>query len=100
MDGADDASGDGHVNGNSDFESNLVDSEPLPDEIFTKQEAEGALLKALSQLPDNQKLIIHLHVTEELTYEEISEIIGRPMNTVKGQFRRAILKLRILLTEN
>lgn len=97
MDGADGASGDGHTGGSSDFESNLADTEPLPDEIFTKKESADALLKALAQLSDNQKLIIHLHITEELTYEEISEIIGRPMNTVKGQFRRAILKLKNIL---
>jgi RNA polymerase sigma-70 factor (ECF subfamily) len=82
---------------NSDFESNLVDTELLPDEIFTKQESTEALTKALAQLSDNQKLIIHLHITEELTYEEISEIIGKPMNTVKSQHGRAINKLRGLL---
>ncbi len=85
------------IDASSDFESNLVDSEPLPDEIFTKQESADALAKALAQLSDNQKLIIHLHITEELTYEEISEIMGRPMNTVKSQYGRAISKLRNIL---
>jgi RNA polymerase sigma-70 factor (ECF subfamily) len=85
------------LDGGSNFESNLADTEPLPDEIFAKKESTDALLKALAQLSDNQKLIIHLHITEDLTYEEISEIIGSPMNTVKGQFRRSILKLKNIL---
>lgn len=83
----------------SDFESNLIDTLPLQDEVFIKKETEETLLKALSQLSENHRLIIHLHISEELTFEEISEVIGRPMNTVKGQFRRAILKLRNLLVE-
>lgn len=81
----------------SDFESDLRDTEPLPDEMFTKNESAEVLMKALAQLSDNQKLIIHLHISEELTFEEISKIIDKPMNTIKSQYGRAILKLRGLL---
>ena len=81
----------------SDFENNLIDTEDLPDEIFAKQESEDRLKKALSQLSESQNLIIYLHINEELTFEEIAEIIGKPMNTVKSQYRRVIEKLRGLL---
>jgi RNA polymerase sigma-70 factor (ECF subfamily) len=81
----------------SDFKSNLMDSEPLPDEIFANQESADALINALTKLSENQKLIIHLHISEELTFEEISDIFDKPMNTVKSQYGRAIEKLRELL---
>ena len=78
---------------NSDFESNLADTEPLPDEIFLQKESEENLKKALAQLSDNQRLIIHLHISEDLTFEEIAEIIDKPMNTVKSQYRRSVKKV-------
>ena len=81
----------------SDFESNIADTEMLPDEIFEQRESEENLKKALQNIPESQRLIIDLHINEGLSFEEISEIIAKPMNTVKSQFRRAILKLRELL---
>jgi len=35
-----------------------------------------------------------LHYTENLTFEEISEIVDKPLNTVKSQFRRALHQIR------
>ena len=81
----------------SDFESNIIDDELLPDEIFKKNESEKELKDALTQLSDNQRLIIHLHISEELTFDEISKVIDKPMNTIKSQYRRSISKLRDLL---
>ncbi len=82
---------------NFDFEASLVDKEPLPDEVFLQKESEENLKKALAQLSDNQRLIIHLHISEDLTFEEIAEIIDRPMNTVKSQYGRSLKKLRGIL---
>jgi len=81
----------------ADFESNIMDTEDLPDEIFAKKEAEENLRKALEKLSESQRLLIYLHVNEELTFEEIAEITENPMNTVKSQYRRAIIKLKTLL---
>lgn len=81
----------------SDFESSLPDMEPLQDEIFTKKESEENLKKTLDKLSDSQRLLIYLHINEELTFEEIACILDKPMNTVKSQYGRALSKLRELL---
>ena len=80
-----------------DFENNIVDTEMLPDEIFAKKEAEKSLEIALNKMSEEQRLLIFLHINEELTFEQIAEIINKPINTIKSQYRRAILNLRKLL---
>ena len=81
----------------SDFESSLPDTEPLQDEIFTKKESEENLKKALDKLSESQRLLIYLHINEELTFEEIAGVLDKPMNTVKSRYGRALSKLRELL---
>ena len=82
---------------NESFEETIADTTPLPDEIFAEKESEEKVRKALEKLPENQRLIIYLHINEDLTFEEIAEIIGKPMNTIKSQYRRGIIKLKDLL---
>ncbi|MCX6715988.1 MAG: RNA polymerase sigma factor [Candidatus Taylorbacteria bacterium] len=76
------------------FEDGLADIEPLPDEIFQRKELAYDLESALSKIPPDHKMIILLHHTEDLTFEEISIITDKPMNTVKSQYRRALIMLR------
>ncbi|MEI6553680.1 MAG: sigma-70 family RNA polymerase sigma factor, partial [bacterium] len=88
---------DNTESGGKDFEGNLIDTEPLPDEIFEKKESEDKLKKALEKLSETEKLLIYLHITEELTFEEIAKITAKPMNTIKSQYRRVILRLKNIL---
>ncbi|MEI6042420.1 MAG: sigma-70 family RNA polymerase sigma factor [bacterium] len=90
---------DSHNDIETDFESNIMDTEDLPNEVFEKKEYFESLRIALEKLSSSENLIISLHVTEELTFEEISEITNKPMNTIKSQYRRAISKLKELLTD-
>ena len=83
------------------FESQLPSIEPLPDEIFEKQEEESVLRSALENLTADEKTIIILHHTDGLTFGEIGEVVDRPMNTVKSIYRRALMKLRkIIMHQN
>lgn len=82
------------------FADNLPDQELLPDELFARQELGAELASALAQLPADRRLIVVLHLENELTFEEIAIIIDKPLNTVKSQYRRAVLKLREILTLN
>ncbi len=79
------------------FEDALADIEPLPDEVFRRKELVSELENAMAHLTPHQKTVIFLHHTEDLTFEEISEVIKKPMNTVKSQYRRALLELKGLL---
>lgn len=57
------------------------------------------LERALEELPDKDKAIVVLKFFEDKTLEEIAEILGENINTVKSRLYRSMKKLRILLSE-
>ncbi|OHA60974.1 MAG: hypothetical protein A2556_02115 [Candidatus Vogelbacteria bacterium RIFOXYD2_FULL_44_9] len=83
--------------GDGDFVDNLIDEEPLPAELFERAELAQVLSEALAQLSLDQRTVILLHVEQDLTFEAISQIAGRPLNTVKSQYRRGLITLRQIL---
>jgi RNA polymerase sigma-70 factor (ECF subfamily) len=76
------------------FESTLASGGLSPEEIFEKKEEELVLLGALGCLNIDERTIIVLHHTDGLTFEEIGQVVDKPMNTVKSTYRRALEKLR------
>lgn len=75
----------------------VVDSTPLPDELFDFKENKQKLNEVLNHLPDEYREIVTQHDLEELTFAEISRASGRPLNTVKSVYRRALHQIRRLL---
>ncbi len=53
-----------------------------------------ALEKALSELPDDQRMVIHLKLWEEMTFDAIAEILEISGNTAASRYRYGIDKLR------
>jgi DNA-directed RNA polymerase specialized sigma24 family protein len=47
----------------------------------------------------DHRAVLVMHYREEMTFDEIAEAIGKPMNTVKSWHRRALFKLRDNLNE-
>jgi RNA polymerase sigma-70 factor (ECF subfamily) len=83
------------------FEENIPDEDLLPDEILQKMEEKTADEKFLNDLlaklrPIYQE-ILALHYQEEMTFEEIGKVLGKPLNTVKSSHRRALLELRKII---
>ena len=72
----------------------VEDLSPLPHELFRKKEVAEALEGLVLELPIDRRAIVLLHDAEMLSFKEIAEITGKPMNTVKSQYRRAIMALR------
>ncbi|GBD36489.1 ECF RNA polymerase sigma factor SigW [bacterium HR36] len=56
-------------------------------------ELQEALEEALRQLREEYKLVFVLYHDRHLAYEEIAEVIGRPVGTVKTWLHRARLEL-------
>jgi len=93
----------------SDFENDdgdnfltdtLADKEPLADEIFGRQENKKMLEDVLAKLPFAQREVIIMRYSSNLTFEEIGKIVGRPLDTVKSQHRRALLQIKKYLAPN
>ncbi len=67
----------------------IVDDNPTPeDKIITEQNL-AKLLRDIKQLKSKYQQVIHLRYFQELSYKEISEQIGEPMNNVKVKLLRA-----------
>jgi RNA polymerase sigma-70 factor (ECF subfamily) len=73
------------------------DPTPGPEEMAEGDERRRILEKAISSLPEAQRVMVTLYHTQGLAYEEIAEITQLPMGTVKSRLNRARLALRDLL---
>lgn len=76
------------------FDANIPDDQLLPNEIFEQNENVALIKNALESISFDQKTVVLLHHGEEMTFEEISEVLNKPMNTVKSQYRRGLLSLK------
>lgn len=79
------------------FAENIPDENLLPDLVLQKLEDSQFLNETLENLRLDYREVLVLHYQEEMTFEEIGEILAKPLNTVKSQHRRAILELRKML---
>ncbi len=62
----------------------------IPDEAdFDEQQRYAKLYKAISQLPQQRKIILELAAFDSLTYQQIADKLGISKNTVKTQITRA-----------
>src|SRR5262249_34198942 len=72
----------------------LSGSEVAPDGKLENLESLERLRKAIKDLRPEEKEVFLLRQNGELTYEEIAQVRGAPVGTVKTQMRSAIQKLR------
>lgn len=74
-------------------ESQTASGSP-PDEMIVRLEARHFLLKALSDLGDDDRLVITSRYFLELSEAEMAEALGCPRGTVKSRLSRAMARLR------
>src|SRR5438045_2229729 len=68
-----------------------------PGQALERKETIDQLRRAVHELRDEEKEVFLLRQNGELTYEQIAEMRGVPVGTVKTQMRTALEKLRKLL---
>lgn len=74
--------------------SGLVDNRSIPDEVIGEKERMVKIQKAINELPYDQKTVVILRDVEGLSYEEIANVTGRRIGTVKSKLSRARFSLR------
>ena len=77
----------------------------IPDESFSPDRHTESTLqdkyiqKALDQVPPDFREVVVLRDIQQLAYDEIAEITGLPMGTVKSRINRGRTKLQVLLKD-
>lgn len=82
-----------------DSEENLLANQLQADPYFDGDEVQMRLQKALSELPEKQKLVFNLRYYEELPYNEISEILETSVGALKASYHHAVKKIEAYFME-
>jgi RNA polymerase sigma factor (sigma-70 family) len=76
------------------------DSELLPDAQTEQNDILQQVKAKMNMLPDKQRSVMHLRDVEEMSYEEIAEILGISLDQVKVNLHRARKTLREQLLDH
>ncbi len=75
-------------------------NETALEDLLIKDEEKKALYKALSTLPTDMRIAVHLIYFENMTYEEAAQVMKKSKKQVDNLLYRAKNQLRAILTDN
>ncbi|HXE71976.1 MAG TPA: RNA polymerase sigma factor [Candidatus Nitrosotenuis sp.] len=73
---------------------NLADTGPSLQDSYERGEMAEAIRRAVMELPEDQRQAVILHRYHDLSYEEITEVLGISLPAVKSRLHRAKLALQ------
>ncbi|MCT4606748.1 MAG: FliA/WhiG family RNA polymerase sigma factor [Marinisporobacter sp.] len=82
------------ISNNANFTIMDEDISTEPQQSLEKEEVKKILLESLNQLAEREKKIVELYYYSELTYKEISAILGVSESRISQLHTKAIMKLR------
>ena len=80
-------------------ETELADERKNPDEAFQMQELENVVSTVIADLPEKYREVFVLSALQNLSYQEIADIVGRSLPSIKTDIHRARLEVRKLVKE-
>lgn len=78
-------------------ESLPEDPGPAPGDVAESSSEAVDVQRALAQVPEEFRTVLVLHDVQDLPYEQIAEILGIPVGTVKSRLHRGRVGLARLL---
>lgn len=81
-----------------DMYSKIASTEQLPEQQLEQMELQERIQYEISRLPEKYRSVIVLKYIEELSLQDISEILDMPLGTVKTRIHRGREALRKQLT--
>jgi len=72
----------------------MADPGETPEEFAERSELSEAIQRCLDDLPQDFRTVVVLVDIQGFDYQEASEVIGRPVGTVKSRLSRARVRLR------
>lgn len=80
-----------------DVDMNLA-NQLRTDPYFDGDELEIKLQVAINQLPEKQQLVFNMRYFDEMTYREISQVLGTSTGSLKASYHHAAKKIEAYLT--
>jgi len=77
----------------------LVNGSERPEDRVVRDELSDLIQMGISHLPEDQRIVLVLSDVQGFAYQEIAEIIGQPLGTVKSRLSRGRRKLRDFLQQ-
>jgi RNA polymerase sigma-70 factor (ECF subfamily) len=75
----------------------IADTAESPDDFAQRRELAAAIQNGLTELPDEQRIVLILSDIQGLAYEEIAQITNSNLGTVKSRLSRGRARLREVL---
>ena len=72
----------------------LVDTQPLPDDAAIRSADVRIMKDAIQNMPPHYRDVLLLYYQNDMSFDEMSAILGRPLSTVKSQYRRGVALLK------
>ena len=83
----------------NEHNTKLVNGSERPEERVVRGELGDLIQSGISQLPEDQRIVLILSDVQGFSYQEIAEIISQPLGTVKSRLSRGRRRLRDFLIE-
>jgi RNA polymerase sigma-70 factor (ECF subfamily) len=84
----------------NEFQVEIEDKRPSPEALLERKETQKLVIKALNQLDDCFKTAIILRDINDLSYEEIADILTCSLGTVKSRISRGRQKLKEIMEKD
>ncbi len=77
----------------------LADTAPPPDELAERREVREVVQSCIEELSEEYRVVIVLRDLQDLSYQEIAEVLDCSLGTVKSRLNRARLALKERLSQ-
>lgn len=82
---------------NAEISLIVFDNKSSPEHLVLDAQKKSLVQKAMNDLSDNHRIVLHLHYQQDLSVQEISEILEIPLGSVKSRLHYARVQLKELL---
>lgn len=85
------------VHGNSDEISGVLENTLESDPFFSGDEIQKELQKAVLRLSDRQRLIFNMKYFDDMSYDDMSQVLEVAVGTLKATYHNAVKKIEASL---
>ena len=75
----------------------MIDKTESPERLVLDSQSKELIQSSISELSENHRAVLYLHYNEDLSVQEIGEILDIPVGSVKSRLHYARLRLKELL---